>query len=364
MPLLDRVRAIRADENHLEPENLASARQSLENEISSPQHATQTRRRALRWGLGLGGAGIATAGTFAVLAIVGGSVVAPLSDQPASASEILEQAAAATLDEISAADQPLAPGQYLRIDRVEETLYTGPEIPVCAAFTAHVKSSMYIPADRNDDWVIDRGELIVTDVIGSGGQELVDWTTKWEIRTEAETIAYPGGTGWDNNFVVLGELLERLDSMPRDPVELLDYINNLLAEASVPQDERTATATREILSLLEWNLPPADLRAAMLNALSISNQFEVASISDEIATLVRVADSQGGSGETVTVDMTTGNIISVSYPQVSFDPLLSSTINQYTTTYSATVVDEAPAVTGPDWASQRTLIVTRAGGFC
>lgn len=304
------MRAIRADEIHLDPENLTSARQSLENEISSPHHATPTRRRALRWGLGLGGAGIANAGTFAVIAIVGGSVVAPLSDQPASASEILEQAAAATLDEISAADQPLAPGQYLKVSRVTEQVITNPDLmftaggtppepETCAAFTVSNVTDIYVPADRSADWIVDTQGDVVTDYFGPKGEELKTAYYKVREPVPPSVWSHPNGAimpefGTPEFPYTFDAWREKYAEVPRDPAELFAWFEARSFAYDGFSEPSDLDVVNTILWVLQANLPPADLRAAMLQAIADSEVFEVMSVSDSTATWFRPRNQSGG----------------------------------------------------------------------
>ena len=163
MPLMERVRDIRADEARIDDAQLRTARQVLLREIARAERPVR-RGRGLRVGLGVGGAGALVAGGFAVAALVAGSVVAPLPGTVAPASAaVFEKAAEGAIT----APVVLRPGQYLRIqtvgtgvrlwdaDATDVLARLQPADPVDAeaALEEVQTTETYVPADQSQEWI-------------------------------------------------------------------------------------------------------------------------------------------------------------------------------------------------------------------
>jgi hypothetical protein len=94
----------------------------------------------------------------AALLLVGGIVAADViisgkSGATAEAAQVLETAAAAT---ITAADPPVGPGQYLKVDTKAVYAAFGGLSGPPSLWLDQANSQMYVPADRNGEWTWNR----------------------------------------------------------------------------------------------------------------------------------------------------------------------------------------------------------------
>lgn len=150
--------------------DMVSARNALHREIArSERTGARSGRRRLGLAVGAGG-GLAAVGAAVVTGIVLGgagtvvSAVAPPSSapfiaapEPASAAELLEQAATAAADsiDVTAQDQDLAPGQYLKVRATRSTWeFLSPGQPTWQGGFSPVREGA-VAAYRMDDHTVD-----------------------------------------------------------------------------------------------------------------------------------------------------------------------------------------------------------------
>lgn len=342
MRLLDDVRELRSDEATVEADDLRVARQVLEIEIarSKPHPARVKRRRRLGWGIGLGvgGFGAAALGTFAVVSIVAGSVVAPAGVSSASAAEVLERASEAALAQVDAVDAQLAPGQYLRVETRLDQIHTdgtGQDLPAEAgAFRIHKVDVLYVPADRAQDWIVETRADEITGVYGPEGEEFLRSVMAEPQFAEATVTAYPAGIRtYGEEKQAIDMYRDQYDQMPRDPDALLSWF-----------EERTpgGYAGLAILNALYQNLPPADLRAALLGALSRIPNFTLVSEDGDVAT---IQQARQGWVQQFIIDTRTGMILSVIDPARHPNDIVPDGLPDQIQTFTTTVVDSAPTPT-------------------
>ncbi|MFB7252225.1 hypothetical protein [Microbacterium sp. NPDC056234] len=344
MLLSERIREIGADGARITEENVRVARQALTREIARSARSERARRRRRAWaGIGIGGL---VAGTT-VTAIVVGSVLAPVEAPSASAAEVLNQAAEATL---TAAVLDPRPGQYIRIQevstqrlgwRVDESSPDGGYWDSNdSATTAVVRQarSMYVPADRSDDWVQDyseSAELLEIDgpdaAVAEEGLDQLEFTVRVEV--------YPGGmysvTGVgaegveseDVHTFSRNPLACYYDEMPRDPGALVDWLDDssyeYLSDCPPPS----------LGDPIGFNLAPADLRAVMFQALALVPGAHVERVEGDITTIAFPEGGESAWMETVDVDTAQGLIVGRGNAN---DDRWSSRIH-------VTIVDEIPA---------------------
>ncbi|WP_309066332.1 hypothetical protein [Microbacterium sp.] len=320
MSLMERVREIGAAENEVSEQTVAVARRTLMNEVTRATRPAHARRRRHAWaGVGIGGL---VAGT-AVTAIVVGSVIAPPATSSASAAEALNAAAKATL---SATVLDPAPGQYLRIQevstqrlgwRADETSPDGGYWDSQdSATTAVVRQSrsLYVPADRSGDWVEDYGESTeLLEISGPDAGTAKNAVDQLEFGTRVEV--YPGGlhgvTGVgaegvdpaDVHQFARNALSCYYDEMPRDPRALVEWLDNssyeYLSECAPPQ----------LGDPVGFNLAPADLRAAMFQALALVEGARVERVDGDITTIAFPEGGESDWMQTVDVDTAQGLIV-------------------------------------------------------
>lgn len=339
MRLLDDVRELRSDEASVEAEHLDVARQVLRIEIerAMPSPVRAKRRRGLSLGLGAGGIGAAALGTFAVLAIVAGSAVAPTGVSSASAAEALVKASEAALAQVSAVDAQLTPGQYLRVETTMDQITTdgsaADEPARAGAFRLHTVEVVYVPADRTQDWIVETRADEVTGVYGPEGEEFLEGVLA-DNPSETSVRAYPAGVRtYGDESQPIDMYRDRYDEMPRDPDALLAWF-----EAETPDGYEGLA----ILNALYQNLPPADMRAALLGALSRLPEITLVAEEGDLATIQR---SNADATQQFVVDTRTGMLVSIIDPARHPNQIVPSGLPDNIQTFRMSVVDSAPKPT-------------------
>jgi hypothetical protein len=318
---MERVREIGADQAQISEENVRLARHALVREtVRSVRPAAEHGPRRRVWTrLGLGG--LVTGSAVAV--IVAGSVLAPVGSPTASAADVLNAAAEATLTATVLAP---APGQYIRIQEVS-TQKLGWRADTSSpdggywdsndsATTALVRQSrsLYVPANRSDDWIEDYGES--TELLEIAGPEAIQaeaGLSQLEFNVRVEV--YPAGF-YDVSGVqaegVDPEDVKRFarnglscyyDEMPRDPRELVKWLD----ESSY--EYLSACAPPRLSEPIDFNLAPADLRATMFQALALVDGARVERVEGDITTIAFPEGGESDWMETVDVDTRQGLVV-------------------------------------------------------
>ncbi|WP_127818971.1 hypothetical protein [Microbacterium sp. CPCC 204701] len=321
MELMERVREVGA-EAVLDEGRLDAARVTLLREIAREERADAApgRRLAVRW---IGGS--ALAGGLAAVALVVGFVAIPATAPTASAAEVLERAAEATLT--TQAVSP-GPGQYIRIQEiatstvgwVEDSAY--PEGGWWGSGASHTMAttvqarSLYVPADRSGDWVQDYDESFeVVEITGPAAETARDVLVATRPGSKLDVEVFPagiysqtgvGGEGVDPDDVLtfaVNGLQCYYDEMPRDPEALVDwmeqYEHEYLSDCPPPR----------LGEPIEFNLAPAGLRAAMFRALALTEGSRVVGVDGDVTT---IAFPEGGEStwmQTVDIDTSTGLMV-------------------------------------------------------
>lgn len=342
MRLLDDVREIRSEEASVGADDLSVAREVLAIEIERakprPVRTKRRRRVGLGVGLGIGGLGAAALGTFAVVSIVAGSVVAPAGVSSASAAELLERASDAALAQVAAVDAQLAPGQYLRVETMMDQVTTDGTAQDRPAegggFRRHTVEVVYVPADRTQDWIVETRADEVTGVYGPEGQEFLDSVLAEPRFDEASVRAYPAGIRtYGEETQPIDLYRDRYDEMPRDPDALLAWF-----ESQAPG----GYAGLAILNALYQNLPPADLRAALLGALARLPEISLVAEDGDLATIQR---TNADSVQQFVVDTRTGMLVSIIDPARHPNGIVPDGIPDNIQTFTTSIVDSAPTPT-------------------
>lgn len=323
MELLERVREIGADAAPLGDAEVNTARQKLLREIACEERtstAGAAGSRARRW---IGGS--ALAGGFAAAALVIGFVAVPATAPTASAAEVLEKAAEATLT--TRALSP-SPGQYVRIQEIatsrlgwtrdSESADGGWWDSRSSATRATVVQgrSLYVPADRSGDWVRDYDESFeVLEISGPDAQSAEPVLVATRIGSGLGVEVYPGGMstqigvgaeGVEPDDVLtfsVNGLACYYDQMPRDPEALVEWIHSYEHEylSDCPPPSLTEPEN--------FNLAPPDLRAAMFRALALTDGARVVEVHGDVTT---IAFPEGGEStwmNTVDIDTSSGLMV-------------------------------------------------------
>lgn len=354
MDVLERVRDINRDDSPVDESQINTARQAVLREIVKEGRAPARSHR--RW---IGATALVGAAAATVVAI---NLIAPARVDPAAAA-VLEDAANVT---INAIDTTLAPGQYLRIQTDDDTLWrwdvgmgdnagerfnNGSRADAEAGLVVQDTRVLYIPADRSEDWVWDwsAGEQI----IASYGDRIDDATADWEAQAResdsgfwADVQILPGGetpaADGDPNQYLLDSHRPSYDQMPRDPQELLDWFRT----HSGDPDVNDQWVVGEIAQTLGANLMPADLRAATLRALALIPGMRVADVVGDQTTLEYSSGDWLWTRTTqITIDTTLGMITAIAetnHNNVTGDGVIPGSVADFRTVVTTTVVDSAP----------------------
>lgn len=354
MDVLERVRDINRDESPVDESQINTARQAVLREIAKEGRAPARGRR--RW---IGATALVGAAAATVVAI---NLVAPVRVDPAAAA-VLEEAATVT---INAIDTTLAPGQYLRIQTDDDTLWrwdvgmgdqaaerfnNGSRSDADAGLVVQDTRVLYVPADRSENWIWDwsAGEQIIATYGDRTDEATADWETQaresdsgfWagiQLLPGGETLAADG----DPNQYLLDNYRSSYDEMPRDPQALLNWFRARSGDPEV-NDQWVVGAIAQTLGA---NLMPADLRAATLRALALIPGIRVADVVDDRTTLEYSSGDWLWTRTTqITIDTTLGMITAIAetnHNNVTGDGVIPGAVPDFRTVVTTTVVDNAP----------------------
>lgn len=302
MDVLETVRRA-APQATIDDATVATARHRVMSEIRGvPQTAARTRRsRVWGWSAGVVGAGAAVAvGAVIITNLLpvepGAPGVPPgLVPAPASASEVLVRAAERTAE--GDAIEPQA-GQYLRIEETTTFLEfsipdaaTGELFPMGnrqnaeAAFLTERTTALYVPANRDDEWVWDlRGPWTVGETWGERAAEAAQvWQRLQQDSGDTPPVwRMPGGRDPNNpeNPDATLDGREQFAEMPREPQALLDWFRARSGQSGAEAD---AAAVWAMTSTLSTSLAPAELRTVMFQALALVDGVQVENPSAKLA---------------------------------------------------------------------------------
>lgn len=251
----------------------------------------------------------------AAVAIVAGTIVfgvGPTGGASAQAAVVLNATAKAT--EILP-DPVVGAGQYLAIATVEESLAYGsapadqdPNGPNRSpGFIFPSRTTLYIPANRNDQWAEVRAYTRPTILFGddatraAGLQAWKQWTgSGLEQTRHGSADSFAGGATVDSMILAL----------PLDPVALVKYLYATRQGGSASADE---DAMVRITDILRTGLAPADKRAALFRALALIPGVEVtkqqATLNGQVGVALGRQDPSRDYRAEIIVDPKTGNMI-------------------------------------------------------
>lgn len=321
MELMEQAREIGADARTADDATVNAARRALLREIAREERADagEPRRRVIRW---IGGSALASG--LAATALVVGFVAVPATAPTASASEVLEKAAQATL---TAEVLSPAPGQYIRIDEIakyELGWATDPEDEdggwwdsrhsVTMATVLQTRA-LYVPADRSADWVRDYN--VSTEILDISGPDAEAAQRALSTSGPAAGLGvevYPGGAFTEPELSAKGITAPRYvngmqcyyDQMPREPEALVSWLKH---HEDVGSTSSPSCPPPSLTEPENFNLAPADLRAAMFRALALADGAKVVRRDGDVTT---IAFPEGGESDwmnTVDIDTATGLMV-------------------------------------------------------
>jgi hypothetical protein len=301
----------------------------------------RTRRHGRRWaGASVGVLGAAAVVTGLVVTNVLGFAGWRGGAEPAAADALH----AAALAAIETADPVVGEGQYLLVDTT--AVYgatTTPDGDTYVSYLTIANDQLYVPADRNGDWIWSRSLSEPYETFGPESERVAQarWEEAIAERGEdyRELVQAPAGDFYSYPSPVGPTALAAL---PRDPQELLNHIYRVTAGAGRSAD---GEALVFIADLLRQGAVPADVRAALYEAAAGIPGVE---ITEEQATL----DGRSGIaiGRIETADNTRQDII--------IDPTTGLFIGEREVRLEAGWGFPAGTVTA--WTAVRTSVVDSA----
>jgi hypothetical protein len=325
---------------------LRRGRAALFNRINetSLSVAHRSRKARARWA----GAGI---GVIGVAALVAGLVMSNVFGLPGwrgsaepAAAEVLHSAALAS---IGNSDPVLAAGQYLRVATTAVYGTTaGISNSKSTVFLNISNDSLYVPADRSDDWVWVRGLIKPYQTFGPESKRAADeyWATIISKRAAdyKELVRAPKGAFYSSENP---QSPGRLAALPRDPHALLNHIHEAtLGQGSSPDGE----ALVWIADTLRSGVVPAELRAALYNAAAMIPGIEItekqANLNGATGIAIGRLDKVNGVRQDLIIDPNTGQLIGereVLTRGYGPDGFPAGTVIAWTA-ITTTIVDRAP----------------------
>ncbi|GAA4675750.1 CU044_5270 family protein [Frondihabitans cladoniiphilus] len=319
------LRTLRDDVASPEADALTRARVLLTTRIHeeealmarTPATSTTATRRLRPKGSGLGRrrlggrrlGGLAFGAAAVAAAIVVGATVLPGTGGAAQASDVLDAAAAATIRQ---ADPVVAPGQYLKIETTGISAATlGLEGDRYLQWLDETTSTLYVPKDANDLWVLKNGLAKPVTFFSGAAKKwaLADFEKKSASGSGSETLRGRGGDfGGDTPAVQSPSETAAIAELPRDPEALLAHFRAEAGTTDVHGDAETFTLMAD---LLRSGQAPADLRAGLYRALAM---IPGVTVSDEKATLdgrsgVALGLDDGDVRREIVVDRDSGLLI-------------------------------------------------------
>ncbi|CAN5245188.1 hypothetical protein BH11ACT4_BH11ACT4_15140 [soil metagenome] len=332
MDELTLLRKVREDVAEPTPEALGRGRTALLEHVATPTRSQ--RRRGIRIA-GLSALGAGAVVTALVLTNVLG-FAGWRGGADGAAAEALHAAALATIKTV---DPIVAPGQYLL---VHTTAVHGATIGAEDGSTTSLlfigDDDLYIPADRDDDWIWERQPSKPYKTFGPDSEAVAkDWKDE-RVGDSTELLQAKAGAFYGG--APSGSFGD-LSALPRDPTQLLNYIyRSTLGQGPSPDGE----ALVFIADRLRLGIVQADLRAAFYEAAARIPGVE---ITEQEATL------DGRTG--VAFGRDEGGIFR---QEIIIDPVTGQFIGERTVLLIAQ--DEMPAGTTNGWSAVTTSVVDSA----
>lgn len=205
-------------------------------------------------------AGFSALGTGALVTALVLTNVVGLADwrggaEPAAA-EALHSAALAAIE---STDPVVGPGQYLLI----ETSAVNGGMSDGGDYLYLTKDELYVPADPQDDWVWARHPATVYQTFGPASEAASAHVGDVHPGPQGELLEAPAGAFYGGEA---RQGTSDLEALPRDPVQLLNYIYRVTLGAGPSPD---GEALVFIADRLRTGTVPADLRAAFYEAAAL-----------------------------------------------------------------------------------------------
>lgn len=315
------VRALRSEQDEPTAAALTAGRAALFERIAVevepngepvPKAAVHRRRRALR-GLSALGVGALLAG-LVLTDIVG--LAGWRGGADAAAAAVLERAAVSA---ITFADPELGPGQYLHIEsELVHPINGAEEDGEVFHYLNRARSELFVPADRDDDWVWVRPPVSLVRVLTPGAEEKIARYYEEVQEGGGELLRAPGGSFYG---LTSDSQWGDYDDMPRDPYRLLNHIYRITLGAGSSPDGQALVF---IADTLRQGTAPADLRAALLRAAALIPGVTItddhANLDGERGIAIGRLEERNGLRNEIIIDPDSGRLIGEREITVTGDP--------------------------------------------
>ncbi|WP_167047546.1 hypothetical protein [Salinibacterium sp. ZJ454] len=295
------------------------------------------------------------AGALTVALVVGAVVNGGTDGASAEAAEILNNAAELSQ---SAVDFDLKPGQYLKVETTHEAIRhparEAPGFEISAAWVERSTSAIYVPADRNDDWVVvgdDDTEAI--QFFGANAEQVREETIDEILPPhKAVVLRYPRGvvpSAEDDPHIYRYGTIRNRASMPSEPAETLGWYREQ-SDLSKHDPSGDIVVFSSIVEHLELNLEDASTRELLFRTLAVIPGVAVAaeSVTEDGSATATLQLTDTDVGRTIEVTIDTSNGLLKGTKDYSFglwkdrSGIFPKGIPSTTTRVTTTVVDSAP----------------------
>lgn len=239
-----------------------------------------------------------------VAALIGGDVIGLAGwrgGATAQAAEVLNNAAQTT---IKTTDPVVNPGQYLKIRSTN--VWSTASVQADSSSYEWLdteKSEMYIPDDRNGEWVWQRSGRVPTTFFSAESKEFV---REQNIQPRPELLRAPNGTFYGGP----GPFALDMSGFPRDPYRLL---NNIYKQTLGKGQSVDGEALVFIADLLRTGVVPADLRAALYKAAAMIPGVTImegqANLDGRTGVAIGRTEESGMARQEIIIDPQTGQLI-------------------------------------------------------
>jgi len=257
----------------------------------------------------------------------------------AQAAQVLNDAAQTT---IQSADPVVSPGQYLKIQ--SSNLWNSTFVDENGQHFQWLDTenmTMYIPANRMDEWVWQRSGRIPTVFFDEASK---DYAANGHFETTAgETLRAANG-GFHGPPDQSGfPSASYLDSLPRDPYLLLNNIHKKTLGQGQSVDGQALVF---IADLLRTGMVPADLRAALYKAAALIPGVTVtdaqATLNGQRGVAIGRVEEASNMRQDIIIDPGTGLLIGERQVLTQTEGNIPAGTATTLTTIETTVTDSAP----------------------
>ncbi|PKQ35519.1 MAG: hypothetical protein CVT61_05315 [Actinobacteria bacterium HGW-Actinobacteria-11] len=268
---------------------------------------------------------------------------------PVTASSVLGAAA-----RVSGANEAPGPhqGQYLKIERevTDLVLYgdTNPQsvfdasrADATAAWTARSHWTIYVPADRSQEWVQEFSNQV--QLMAFFGLDAETHAQEWLGSGTREPFYQrtPGGLGQSGDGAPSRASEAYYADFPRDPEALLEWIRTSNG-ATDDSEWAMGTVTEVLLEELQYNTAPSDVRASMYLALAQLPNATIAAVDGDITTISFPSHAGRWVKNEISIDMTTGLVVGSAIRQDAGAGIVPEDVPDTWMTITVSVVDAAP----------------------